>query len=135
MLAARQAFRNVLRFEEGQDRLVVAVIEIVGLGKGLGPWFAVTIADLQQPRSVALVAPVLHLLAARELRAGIRPAPDGELKSCGSALQTVVALPTCHALCPRSVPNVWEESNEVTWDVMRILLARSRGCELHTTLW
>jgi hypothetical protein len=35
VLAARQALRNVLRFEECQDRLVVAVIEIVGLGEAL----------------------------------------------------------------------------------------------------
>src|SRR3954454_24732556 len=134
MFAARQALRNVLRFEEGQDRLVVAVIEIVGLGKGLGPWFAVTIADLQQPSPVALVAPILHLLAARELRAGIRPAPDGELQACGSAFQTVVALLACHVLYPRSVLNVCEKSNEVTWDVMGILFAQSIGCELHTAL-
>src|SRR6476660_8292994 len=133
MLAARQAFRNVLRFEEGQDRLVVAVIEIVGLGKGLGPWFAVTIADLQQPRPVALVSPVLHLLATRELRAGIGPAPDGELQACGSAFQTAVALLACHVLYPRSVPNVWGKFCEAIWDVMGISSARSIGCELHAT--
>ena len=108
VLAARQALRNVLRLEEGQDRLVVALIEIVGLGKGLGPWFAVTIADLQQPSAVALVAPVLHLLAARELRAGIGPAPDGELQSCGSGFQKIVALLACHGVSPKCPKRVSE---------------------------
>ena len=36
---------------------------------------SVTVADLQQPCAVTLVAPV-HLLAARELRAAIGPAAD-----------------------------------------------------------
>ena len=107
--AARQLLRFVLCLEEGQDRLAVALVEIVGLGKGFGPWLAVTIADLQQPSAVTLVAPVLHLLAARELRAGIGPAPDGELQSCGSAFQDIVALLACHGVslkCPKRVSEV-----------------------------
>ena len=88
---------------------VVAFIEIVGLGKSFGPWLAVAVADFQQPRSVSLVAPVLHLLAARELRTGIGPAPDGELQSCGSAFQDIVALLACHGVslkCPKRVSEV-----------------------------
>src|SRR3954454_18770538 len=100
VFAPRKLLRLVLCLEEGQDGLVVAFIEIVGLSKRLSPWFAVTITDLQGPCAIPLVPPVLHLLAARELRAGIGPAPDGELQACGSAFQTGVALLACHVSCP-----------------------------------
>jgi len=44
VLAARQSLRDVLRLEEGQDGLAVALIEVVGFGDGLRPVRAVAVA-------------------------------------------------------------------------------------------
>ena len=42
--AARQFLRDVLRLEERQDRLAVALVEVVGLGDALGPVGAVAVS-------------------------------------------------------------------------------------------
>ena len=120
-------FADVLRLEESQNRLAVALVEVVGLGDGFGPVFAVTIAGLQHPSAVRLVAPVQQLHAARELGAAIGLAPDGELQPRGAAFKAGVADLARHVCVPGFVPMVCGNANKSIWHHMGIIRGRSMG--------
>jgi len=58
VFTARELLRLILRLEEIQNRVAIALVVVVGFGDGFCSVFAVTIRSLQHPRSVRLVAPV-----------------------------------------------------------------------------
>jgi len=74
----------------GLDGLAVGIFEVVGECEALGPVGALAVADLEHPRSVGLVAAIQQKDAARQRRAAVGPAADGELVS--RALRLSIAL-------------------------------------------
>ena len=112
-VAAGQFLRGVLRLEERQDLAAVALVEVVGFGKGFRPVFAVAVARLEHPRSVGLVAAVMQLHAARDRWAVVRLAPNGELQAGGAGFELGVANLASHdaaACVPENVSMVRMEA-------------------------
>ena len=66
VLTACQLLRCVLRLVERQHILAVAVLEVVGERKALGPVCAMAVAGLEHPCAIGLVASVHQGNAARE---------------------------------------------------------------------
>ena len=140
MLAARQASsQRSCASKEGQDRLVVDCHRNRRLGQR--PWSRVchvTIADLQQPRPVALVAPVpASSLPRASFAPRIRPAPDRRASARAVLLsKTVVAFPSVPLFLVIGSPEVSQTCRGKSYedDMGRYgdIFARSMGCELHT---
>src|SRR5215470_16032036 len=75
-LPARELFGEVLRLIEVQYGLAVAGVEVVSLRECFGPVRAVTVADLDDPRTIRFVAPVEQSHATPQRRTGVRLAAN-----------------------------------------------------------
>src|SRR5262249_22104373 len=92
----------ILRLVERQNVLAVAVLEVIGERKTLGPVGAVTIAGLEHPGAVGLIAAVHQRDAARERWATVRPAANFQSEPCAAAFQGAEANFACHESFHRS---------------------------------
>ena len=129
---------------ERQHILAVGILEVVGQGEALGPVCPVSVADLQHPSPVGLVAAVHQRDAARERRAAVRPAANFQTQSCAATFQCAEADSACHEICPvlaKCRDRVCEAlGRRMTryGDIARVIngLRTSQGSiELHATLY